>query len=25
LRREIAGGEHSAHHTSMREWLDGAV
>jgi GTP cyclohydrolase I/GTP cyclohydrolase-4 len=23
LRREIAGGEHSAHHVSMREWLDG--
>src|SRR5918998_140205 len=24
LRREIAGGEHSLHHRSLREWLDGA-
>jgi GTP cyclohydrolase I/GTP cyclohydrolase-4 len=24
LRREIVTGEHLAHHTSMREWLDGA-
>ena len=24
LRRELATGEHSPHHTSMREWLDGA-
>ncbi len=24
LRREVAGGEASAHHVSMREWLDGA-
>jgi len=24
LRREIATGEHSAHHRSLREWLDGA-
>jgi GTP cyclohydrolase IV len=23
VRREIASGEHSAHHVSMREWLDG--
>jgi len=25
LRREIATGEHSAHHASMREWLDGRI
>jgi GTP cyclohydrolase I/GTP cyclohydrolase-4 len=25
LRSEIATGEHSAHHVSLREWLDGAV
>jgi GTP cyclohydrolase I/GTP cyclohydrolase-4 len=25
LRREIATGEHSSHHVSMREWLDGAA
>src|SRR3954462_12985354 len=25
LRREIATREHSAHHVSLREWLDGAV
>jgi GTP cyclohydrolase I/GTP cyclohydrolase-4 len=24
LREELASGEHLAHHTSMREWLDGA-
>jgi GTP cyclohydrolase I/GTP cyclohydrolase-4 len=24
LRREIATGEHSSHHLSLREWLDGA-
>jgi GTP cyclohydrolase I/GTP cyclohydrolase-4 len=24
LRREVASGEHLAHHTSMREWLDSA-
>ena len=24
LKREIATGEHSAHHVSLREWLDGA-
>ena len=24
LRREVASGEHAAHHTSMREWLDAA-
>jgi GTP cyclohydrolase-4 len=23
MRRELASGEHSAHHVSMREWLDG--
>ena len=23
MRRELASGEHSAHHISMREWLDG--
>jgi GTP cyclohydrolase-4 len=25
VRREIATGEHSSHHASMREWLDGIV
>ena len=25
LRREIATGEHSAHHVSLREWLDGVA
>ena len=25
LRHELASGEHAAHHTSMREWLDGAA
>ena len=25
IRRELASGEHSAHHVSMREWLDGGV
>jgi GTP cyclohydrolase IV len=25
MRSEIASGEHSAHHVSMREWLDGGV
>jgi GTP cyclohydrolase-4 len=25
IRREIATGEHSAHHVSMREWLDGVA
>jgi GTP cyclohydrolase IV len=25
LRRELATGEHSAHHASMREWLDGRI
>ena len=24
LRRELGAGEHVAHHTSMREWLDAA-
>jgi hypothetical protein len=24
LRHEIVSGEHLAHHTSMREWLDAA-
>jgi GTP cyclohydrolase IV len=23
LRRELGGGEHVAHHTTMREWLNG--
>jgi GTP cyclohydrolase I/GTP cyclohydrolase-4 len=23
IRRELASGEHSAHHVSAREWLDG--
>jgi hypothetical protein len=23
MRRELASGEHSARHVSMREWLDG--
>ena len=25
IRRELDGGEHSAHHVSMREWLDGSA
>jgi GTP cyclohydrolase IV len=25
VRRELEGGEHVAHHTSLREWLDGRV
>jgi GTP cyclohydrolase IV len=25
LRSEIATGQHSAHHVSMREWLDGVA
>ena len=25
IRRELASGEHSEHHVSMREWLDGGV
>jgi GTP cyclohydrolase I/GTP cyclohydrolase-4 len=25
MRRELASGEHSPHHVSMREWLDGAA
>ena len=25
IRRELGGGEHVAHHTSLREWLDGRV
>jgi GTP cyclohydrolase-4 len=25
LRRELAGGQHLAHHTTMREWLDAAA
>jgi GTP cyclohydrolase I/GTP cyclohydrolase-4 len=25
VRREILTGEHSAHHVSMREWLDGVA
>ena len=25
LRSELASGEHAAHHTSMREWLDGSA
>jgi hypothetical protein len=23
MRRELSSGEHSEHHLSMREWLDG--
>jgi hypothetical protein len=25
MRRELATGEHSPHHVSMREWLDGTA
>ena len=25
LRRELEGGRHVAHHTTLREWLDGAA
>jgi GTP cyclohydrolase I/GTP cyclohydrolase-4 len=25
LRHEVESGEHAAHHTSMRDWLDGLV
>jgi hypothetical protein len=25
IRRELGGGEHVAHHTTLREWLDGRV